>query len=87
MFLATRRNIMDTKKRPPMVEVKLAITKAVLDYTIKLNKENATEGRYFPDKWHEIVDKAIEQAYDDYPSSERGIIELEIERIDNAFKQ
>ena len=78
---------MNTKKRPPMVEVKLAITKAVLDYTIKLNNENATAGRYFPDKWHDIVDRAIEQAYDDYPSSERGIIELEIERIDNAFKQ
>ena len=78
---------MDTKKRPPMVEVKLAITKAVLDYTIKLNNEDASAGRYFPDKWYEIVDRAIEQAYDDYPSSERGNIELQIEKINNAFKQ
>tara|TARA_B100001113_G_scaffold353780_1_gene359815 strand:+ start:4283 stop:4519 length:237 start_codon:yes stop_codon:yes gene_type:complete len=78
---------MNTKKRPPMVEVKLAITKAVLDYTIKLNDEDASAGRYFPNKWYEIVEKAIEQAYDDYPSSERGIIELELEKIDNAFKQ
>ena len=78
---------MDTKKRPPMVEVKLAITKAVLDYTIKLNNEDASTGRYFPDKWHEIVDRAIEQAYDDYPSSERGNIELQIEKINHAFKQ
>ena len=78
---------MATKKRPPMVEVKLSITKAVLEYTKDLADKDASPLQYFPNGWYHIVDKAIEEAYEAYPNSERHNIEVELERLDNAFKQ
>ncbi|BAQ90248.1 putative proteinase [uncultured Mediterranean phage uvMED] len=75
---------MDTK-RPPQVVVKHAITEAVWEFTQKLGA-NAPKHEHFPTGWHKVIEKAIDKAYDNYNSSEMGKIEVELERLSNAFK-
>ena len=77
---------MDTKKRPPQVTVKHAITEAVWEYTQKLSEAEAPRHEHLPTGWHRIVEKAIDKAYDNYTNSEMGKIENELERLANAFK-
>ncbi len=77
-----------TKLRPPPVAVKHAITEAVWEYTTKINEKADTRpDEYFPTGWHKIVEAAIDKAFDNYNSSELGKIEVELDRIKNAFKQ
>tara|TARA_B100000902_G_C27143483_1_gene829912 strand:- start:62 stop:292 length:231 start_codon:yes stop_codon:yes gene_type:complete len=75
-----------TKLRPPPVAVKHAITAAVFEYTKKLSNTDAPKHEYFPNGWHKIVEKAINKAYDDYENTEMGNIEVQLERVANAFK-
>ena len=77
---------MDTKKRPPQVAVKHAITAAVLEHTKKLSNTDAPKHMYFPNGWHKIIEKAVDAVYDNYQNSELGKIEVELERLSNAFK-
>ena len=77
---------MDTKKRPPQVAVKHAITAAILEHTKKLSNTDAPKHMYFPNGWHKIIEKAVDTVYDNYQDSEMGKIEVELERLANAFK-
>ena len=76
-----------TKLRPPPVAVKHAITEAVWEYTQKIDeKANTAKHEHFPTGWHKVVEAAIDKAYDNYESSEMANIEIELERLTNAFK-
>ena len=77
-----------TKLRPPPVAVKHAITEAVWEYTTKIGeKANTRPDEHFPTGWHKVVEAAIDKVYDNYNGSELGKIEVELERLANAFKQ
>lgn len=75
-----------TKLRPPPIAVKHAITAAVLEHTKKLSNTDAAKHEYFPNGWHKIVEEAVNKAYDNYENTEMGNIEVQLERVANAFK-
>ena len=76
---------MITKKRPPMVAVKVAITEAILNHTQTKVEANAPLHEMFPNDWAKVIDQALEAAYDGYEDTKLGEIELELDRIENAF--
>lgn len=76
---------MTKKKRPPMVAVKVAITEAILNHTQAKVEDNAPLHEMFPNDWSKVIDQALAAAYDGYEDTKLGEIELELDRIENAF--
>jgi len=77
---------MTTKKRPPMLAVKVAITEAILNDTQSKVEANAPLHEMFPNGWAKVIDQALAAAYDGYEDTKLGEIELQLDRIENAFK-
>jgi len=76
-----------TKLRPPPVAVKTAITEAILNHNQSKVEDNAPLHEMFPNGWAKVIDQALATAYDGYKDTKLGAIELQLERIENAFKQ
>ena len=76
-----------TKPRPPAVAVKVAIADAILKHMLKKTEEGAPLQEMFPMDANNVICEAINEVYDNYAESHIGNLELELDRIENAFKQ
>ena len=84
MFLAKRRNIMQ-KPRPPQVSVKLAISEAILKHTHECMKDTLkNRDNMFPLGCSEIINAAVDKAYDDFAESEIGQLEAKLRLVNDS---
>lgn len=74
------------KPRPPQVAIKLAISEAILKHTNECMKDPIkNRDNLFPVECSDIINAAIDKAYDDFAESEIGQLEAKL-RLVNVTK-
>ena len=70
------------KPRPPQVSVKLAISEAILQHTHECMKDTLkNRDNLFPLGSSEIINAAIDKAYDEFAESEIGQLEAQVRLV------